>query len=362
MKMTLSLKTKITVVFTFLFIFLIFAMLPFHHMQEMHEHEKVTNYYERLAQNIKRKRLSPEDVINYLQNNNFTRARNPQQIMHDAKRPLIRREGFEVIELEQSFYLHVITPNFKILFKDETNKFERNFLDVYLFIFIVILFAFIYYLIIKNINDAEHQLKSRKLFLRTIMHELKTPIAKGRIVSELIDDEKQKNRIITIFEKLNLLIDDFAKIERIVSNNYTPNMFGCKIDDVINRSIDILMLENRDNIILQNISTKKLNVDLELISFAIKNLIDNGLKYSTDAKVIIKEEEDKLLIISNGVQLQKPLHEYFKPFHTDTKNKTHGMGLGLYIVYSILQMHHMKLEYEYRENQNIFSVVYFHLL
>ena len=34
-------------------------------------------------------------------------------------------------------------------------------------------------------------LNSRQLFLRTVMHELKTPIAKGRIVSELIDDNKQ---------------------------------------------------------------------------------------------------------------------------------------------------------------------------
>lgn len=38
-------------------------------------------------------------------------------------------------------------------------------------------------------------LNSRQLFLRTVMHELKTPIAKGRIVSELIDDDKQKDRV-----------------------------------------------------------------------------------------------------------------------------------------------------------------------
>ena len=52
------------------------------------------------------------------------------------------------------------------------------------------------------------------------MHELKTPIAKGRIVSELIDDNKQKDRMISIFDKLNFLINDFSNIEQIVSKNY----------------------------------------------------------------------------------------------------------------------------------------------
>ena len=36
---------------------------------------------------------------------------------------------------------------------------------------------------------------SRQLFLRTIMHELKTPIGKGRIVSEMIEDDTQKEQI-----------------------------------------------------------------------------------------------------------------------------------------------------------------------
>jgi two-component system OmpR family sensor kinase len=327
-------------------------------MQEMHADEKVIKYYERLTQHIQQEKLSREDVTQYLQSINFTLAQNPHQIIRSQKRPIMRGNGFETIAIEDSYYLHIIAQDFRILFKDETNKFERSFVDVFLFIIVMILFTFIYYLIIKNINDSEHQLKSRKLFLRTIMHELKTPIAKGRIVSELIDDEKQKNRMISIFEKLNFLIDDFAKVEQIVSNNYTLQRHSYTIEMIVQKSIDMLLLEKTDNIIVQDISTKKIDVDLDLLSLAIKNLIDNALKYSTDAKVIIKEEDAQLLFISNGVKLQRPLDEYFKPFHTDTKDKTHGMGLGLYIVHSILQMHQMELAYEYKEKQNIFRIVY----
>lgn len=359
MKITFSLKTKITIVFAFLFLFLILAILPFHNMQEMRAHEDVLKYYERVMQAIQKNRPEKEELVSYLATLSFTPVLNPQQIIENAMRP-IKRDGFEVIVAEGNYYLHIITPHFRILLKDESNKFERSYLDVFVFLFVAALFAFIYYLILRNINDAQHQLKSRQLFLRTVMHELKTPIAKGRIVSELIDDEKQKNRLITIFEKLNVLIDDFAKVEEIVSNNCTLRIQMHAIESVLQKSIDLLLLEKRENIVLENISTKKIEVDLELFSLVIKNLLDNALKYSFDTKVIIQEETNGLLFISNGKALQKPLKEYFKPFHADTQNKNHGMGLGLYIVHSILQLHNMHLEYEYKNEQNIFRIIYSH--
>ena len=58
-----------------------------------------------------------------------------------------------------------------------------------------------------------------------------------------------------------------------------------------------------------------------------------------------------------GEELKKPLPEYFKPFHNDTKLKNHGMGLGLHIVNAILQMHNMSLEYEYLHKRNIFKII-----
>ncbi|MDB2562293.1 ArsS family sensor histidine kinase [Sulfurimonas sp.] len=357
MNLTLSLKTKITIVFAFLFILLILAAIPFHHNQELKANEHVIHSYERFMHHIKQERLDREDVITYLENLNFIEITNPKEIFMFSDKQIIRKHGFEILIIKDSYYLHVLAPHFRVLLKDKSNKFEKSYIDLFIIFFVVLLFIFIYYLILKNINDTQHQLKSRQLFLRTVMHELKTPIAKGRIVSELIDDEKQKNRIITIFEKLNFLIDDFAKVEQIVSKNYNPNIYQCSMEILIQKSIDLLMLENTKNISCENISSKKINIDLDLFAMALKNLIDNAIKYSSDSKVIIKEQENTLLIISNGKKLQKPLHEYFKAFHNDTKLKNHGMGLGLYIVNNILHMHKMNLEYEYLEDTNIFKII-----
>jgi len=202
-------------------------------------------------------------------------------------------------------------------------------------------------LILKNIKDSELLLNSRQLFLRTIMHELKTPIAKGKIVSELIDNEKQKKRMIDIFDKLNFLINDFAKVEEVLSKNYSKKTHLYTLCEIIDNSIMMLMIdsfEKKIDIVIEN--NQKINVDIELISMAIKNLLDNGLKYSSDKKVKIYSTDKSIFIISTGKKLAKPLEEYFKPFHNDTKSLNHGMGLGLYIVYS------------FKDNKNTFSILF----
>ena len=191
------------------------------------------------------------------------------------------------------------------------------------------------------------------------MHELKTPIAKGKIVSELIDNEKQKKRMIDIFDKLNFLINDFAKVEEVLSKNYSKNTHLHTLSKIIDNSIAMLMMDSFEKKInISIVDNLKISVDIELISMAIKNLLDNGLKYSSDKKVQILTTNESICIISTGEKLSKPLEEYFKPFHNETKSLNHGMGLGLYIVYSILEIHDMRLDYSFQDNQNTFSIVF----
>lgn len=197
-------------------------------------------------------------------------------------------------------------------------------------------------------------LHSRQLFLRAIMHELKTPIAKGRLVSEMLDDEKNKARMHSIFERLNLLIDEFAKIEKITSKNFELAINPYKMSDIVEGSIDMLMIENPGRLITTDIKQDySVDVDFELFTLTVKNLIDNAIKYSTDKHITIKIDNGKLEIINKAVALQEPLENYFEPFHTSKK----GLGLGLYIVKSILDIHHMKLEYRHEDGENIFTVL-----
>lgn len=196
-------------------------------------------------------------------------------------------------------------------------------------------------------------LHSRQLFLRAIMHELKTPIGKGRLVSEMLHDEKSKERLHSIFERLNLLIDEFAKIEKITSKNFDLTIKPYKMSDLLEASIDMLMIDHPKNLIsTQIIKDYSVSVDFELFTLVIKNLLDNGIKYSSDKHINVIVENNQLQIINTGEALKEPLEHYFEPFHTSKK----GLGLGLYIVKSILDIHHMKVEYRRTETENIFTI------
>ena len=197
-------------------------------------------------------------------------------------------------------------------------------------------------------------IQSRQLFLRAIMHELKTPIAKGRLVAEMINDEKNKARMHSIFERLNLLIDEFAKIEEITSKNFKLSTKQYRITDLIEASTDLLMIENpKDVIELQIINDYSLEVDFQLFVLVIKNLLDNAIKYKTETKIIVQANSQKLAIVNKGPKLKEPMENYYKPFHTSKQ----GLGLGLYIVKSILDIHHKKLDYRYENGENIFTIV-----
>ena len=209
-------------------------------------------------------------------------------------------------------------------------------------------------------NEFDHAVKmirellqSRQLFLRAIMHELKTPIGKGRLVSEMLKDEKSKARLHSIFERLNLLIDEFAKIEKITSKNFELHMHPYKMSDLLEASTDMLMIENPSRLITVEIKKDYiLQADFELFTLVIKNLLDNAIKYSTNKQITVVIDTDRIDIINPGEGLTEPLENYFKPFHT-SKN---SLGLGIYIVKSILDIHHRVLEYDHKDGLNIFTI------
>jgi len=209
-------------------------------------------------------------------------------------------------------------------------------------------------------NEFDHAVKmirellqSRQLFLRAIMHELKTPIAKGRLISEMLPDEKSKARMHSIFERLNLLIDEFAKIEKITSRNFELHIKPYKMTDLAEASIDILMVENPERLVSVDVEKDYIvKADFELFTLAMKNLIDNAIKYSTDKHVTVRIAGEHVDIINRAEALPEPLENYFKPFHTSKG----GLGLGIYIVKSILDIHHMELVYRHEEGNNIFAV------
>jgi len=193
---------------------------------------------------------------------------------------------------------------------------------------------------------------SRQLFLRNIMHELKTPITKGRISAEMIPSGKQKDRLINVFEKLELLINEFASIEQITSGAGIQNIRPARLIDIIDESIDLAMIPSKA-FKLEIDDSLVLNVDFRLFTTAIKNLIDNGIKYSIDNFVIITATKDRISFINKGSPLEHELEHYVQPFIQE-KNSHQSFGLGLYIVDNIVKAHNLEFKYRHKNGLNYF--------
>ena len=208
-------------------------------------------------------------------------------------------------------------------------------------------------------GNAVKQLKelreSRNLFLRNIMHELKTPITKGKLLSDMYEDSERKHILIRVFQRLEYLLSEFAKIEELTSGKISLEKNDYYAIDLIEQAFDILLLDNNKINIEDNFELF-LNVDFELFSIALKNLIDNAITYKTNGKVDIFIEKNFIKIVNKGEKLQKNIEDYYKPFNHDYEDSSSGLGLGLYISNNIIKIHNFKLEYEYSNGYHNFVI------
>ena len=200
---------------------------------------------------------------------------------------------------------------------------------------------------IKNLNA------SRKLFLRNIMHELKTPITKGRLAAEMIEKSKNQERLVSVFIKLENLINEFAAVEQVTSSITLNNTKICSIDDVIDEALDIAMVDP-GQVTINKLEDVSLNADFKLLAIAAKNMIDNALKYSPNKHVNITITRESIKFINEGERLSKELRHYVEPF-TKGESAKKSFGLGLYIVENIIKAHKLTLSYEYKNGLNVFS-------
>lgn len=211
----------------------------------------------------------------------------------------------------------------------------------------------------KEFDIALKQLKelrdSRNLFLRNIMHEFKTPITKGRLITDIYEDSERKFILIRVFQRLEYLLSEFAKIEELTSGKITLDKRKYYVVDLIEQAFDILLLEE-DVIEVEYSHELKIEVDFELFSIALKNLIDNAIKYKTEQKPKIIINENSIQIINKGKELSKDIKEYFKPFNHDYETATSGLGLGLYISNNIIKIHKFELNYIYEDGYHNFFI------
>ncbi len=208
----------------------------------------------------------------------------------------------------------------------------------------------------KSVKKIKKLRDSRQLFLRNIMHELKTPITKGKLSCEMIEESSYQEILKNVFRRQETLLEEFARIEKLSANELDINTKEYLLQDIVDFSLDILNYEK--NNVTCKIKPMVLQVDFELFGTAIKNLLDNGINYSLDKHVLIESNENQIIISNSGKELEFPLENYAQPYFLDSQKaqNSQGLGFGLFITLHVIRLHKMKIEYNREKDRNIFTI------
>lgn len=202
-------------------------------------------------------------------------------------------------------------------------------------------------------ENIKNLIQTREELLRSIAHELRTPITKGKFIVEKVEDFEQKEIIKKLFQDLEYLTNSLLELEKLNTNNLQYNNFT--VETLILESINKLYIIDEKSIHIDIKNNFMIYGDLDYLSIAIKNLIDNALKYTQKKPIEVVAFSDTLIIKNQGDILKKDIDFYTKPF-TQEKEKNIGYGLGLSLVKKILDKHQFLLSYSHDEGINSFSI------
>lgn len=226
--------------------------------------------------------------------------------------------------------------------------------------------------LIKSINDLAYKLEEqehlRKRLTTDISHELRTPLTSVQTHLEAMIDgiwEPNIERLNSVNEeviRLTNLVNQLKNLAKFDSDKSKLNLGEVNIDSLIKNIVynnQISALEKNINIVFK-LESINAYLDKDKVSQVIVNLLSNAIRYTNNGGNIYisayKENENiKIHFKDNGIGIPKEnLNYIFERFYRvdESRSKnTGGIGVGLTIVKSIVDLHNGKIEVNSKVNE-----------
>lgn len=230
---------------------------------------------------------------------------------------------------------------------------------------------------IKDLNEevARHKrLAALGKLSAGIAHEIRNPLSSIRGLAQFVynsfsqtDERKEDlNTIIQEVDRLNKLIIqvlDYAKVKEL-------NLTYFSLNDLINKVIELFKVEIKDKQIKFHIRLSpnifQIQADEDQIKQILMNIIINSIqaipekgeiKIKTEKGLLIRGEQAiKLIIEDDGIGIaEKDLNQIFDPFFS---TKEQGSGLGLSIVYKLVEGHQGEIKVESKEGKGTKFIIF----
>jgi signal transduction histidine kinase len=188
-------------------------------------------------------------------------------------------------------------------------------------------------------------LDEKDRMLGAIGHDMRTPLASLRIRAEAIEPIEDRERAIATIEEMTEMLDDTLALAR----SGRPREAARSVD--VGALVDAVVEEFRDlghDVVMEEGGRVVASVRPNLLRRAVRNLIDNAIKYGREPRVAVADHEDGIAIdvrdSGPGIP-EMELDAVQQPFHrleASRSRETGGSGLGLALARAAPARHHRR--------------------
>jgi signal transduction histidine kinase len=185
-------------------------------------------------------------------------------------------------------------------------------------------------------------LRSRTHLLAAMSHDLKTPITRLRLRSELLEDETLRSRYARDLGEMESMVASTLDFLRGIDDDEPAQPFDVM---AMLESVQADLAETGARVGIEGSAERSYKGQRRALRRAFVNLVDNALKYGGSARVVVRDAPDELTI---AVQDPGPgidpdeMERVFQPFYRiegSRSRETGGTGLGLAIARQIARAH-----------------------
>ncbi len=198
----------------------------------------------------------------------------------------------------------------------------------------------------KGIKQLEND---RALLTAGISHDLRTPLTRIRIATEMLPEDQEwiKDGIIQDIEDMNEIIDQFITYVR--KDRFEPPE-KVDLNELIQSCVQVRNIREDQHIELDLQPLPKIYLGKVGIKRVIDNLLENAFRYGSEkvtihSRYLSKEKKLQMDIRDFGKGINpEQADSLFQPFtQGDSARGSQGSGLGLAIVKRVVDAHHGKV-------------------
>ncbi len=197
-------------------------------------------------------------------------------------------------------------------------------------------------------------------FLLSVTHELKSPLASVKLQLQTLQkhklDEETRNNLlhkaIADNDRLLRLIDNILLASRAENEQPVLNKTKINLGEFLYRLHEEIFTKDKGRIKISSDENHFLEVDEQVFSIIVSNLVENALKYSPAdslVEVLVHSHNGatRMEIKDQGpgiptIEKQRVFEKFYRIGNEETRNAK-GTGLGLYIVKNLCALHNIQM-------------------